>query len=699
MSTTDDPSTPPEESQPIEPIASTGDDVGESATAGTGESMRDGQPPPSTRAPLPPPYTPPPPYSPPPTTSPYPPPPGTTRQRNWASGLHRSSSDRLIAGVAGGLAESTGVPPLIIRLLFVVSATFVVGLVIYLVAWAVLPTDSDVRVGEPDHVLGRLLVAAGVALAVIILPLGGVLTTGMSRLAIPAMLVLVGLAMINRNHGSPTGTGADTSGRPMTGTDPRQPGDEPLGAPTMSPPGPVSGATEVDNPLLGRSTKSGGHGRDTGAVPPMAPPTGIQTAIQPMPEPRRQRPSLRFPYVGLLTWSIVLVVLGAVAATAVLGGPVINPGAATAFALILFSAGLIFSAFRGRARGLILPILGLVALLGTLAVVDVRVDAVERPFELTANSADELPDELHSTAGTSELQLTGLQLNEDRTVHVRVDFGTLRVDLPRETTVVVTGHVGLGNKYSYTYNRPATAMNTDIQKQWIKDGVPAAGSPIDPDLLTNQPGLGYSIDSFGTRFGTLRTEDDFGGGGLAVGLDTMFDRGSEHILTLDVEVGVGAVELIEPFWSSDPWDPVEATQLCTNADGPAGTVMPCGDLAEALRVPLCINDNAYLVDCRMDRPATPDSPRIAACLDMLNEEVDCASLGIDPVGAQLIGPTEKVTRGIANDDETSEPDTLPPDETDAGTDDSTTSDSIDPEAPASPDGDVWTTEPATEGDN
>lgn len=195
------------------------------------------------------------------------------------------------------------------------------------------------------------------------------------------------------------------------------------------------------------------------------------------------------------------------------------------------------------------------------------------------------------------------------------------------------------------------------------------------------------MDSFGTamdRFYVLRSEDDYGGDGVAVGLDTEFDRGSDHVLTLDIEVGVGTVELIEPFWSTDDWNPTDATQLCTSSDGPTGTVMPCGDVAAALRVPLCINDNGYLVDCRTDRPATPDSPRVAACLDMLGENVDCTELGIEAVGAKLVGPTEHVTKDDATD-----PDLAP--ETEA--------DSVDGDPTDPTDAGAWTTQPATQGDN
>jgi phage shock protein PspC (stress-responsive transcriptional regulator) len=58
--------------------------------------------------------------------------------------LCRSSSERLIAGVCGGLAEWLGWSPLLVRLLYVavsvVSAAFP-GILAYLILWIVMPPE------------------------------------------------------------------------------------------------------------------------------------------------------------------------------------------------------------------------------------------------------------------------------------------------------------------------------------------------------------------------------------------------------------------------------------------------------------------------------------------------------------------------------------------------------------------------------
>ena len=57
--------------------------------------------------------------------------------------LTRSSTDKKIGGVAGGLARQLGVDPTIVRVGFAVSILFSgAGLVAYLVMLAIVPSDD-----------------------------------------------------------------------------------------------------------------------------------------------------------------------------------------------------------------------------------------------------------------------------------------------------------------------------------------------------------------------------------------------------------------------------------------------------------------------------------------------------------------------------------------------------------------------------
>jgi phage shock protein PspC (stress-responsive transcriptional regulator) len=69
------------------------------------------------------------------------------------SRLYRSEKNKMIAGVAGCLGEFFGVDPSIIRLLFVLIILFGgSGILLYIVLWIILPTESAVKGSAEDHV-------------------------------------------------------------------------------------------------------------------------------------------------------------------------------------------------------------------------------------------------------------------------------------------------------------------------------------------------------------------------------------------------------------------------------------------------------------------------------------------------------------------------------------------------------------------
>ncbi|NLW57094.1 MAG: PspC domain-containing protein [Firmicutes bacterium] len=56
--------------------------------------------------------------------------------------LYRSTQERMIAGVAGGLAEYFGIDVVIVRLLWVLAFFFGGGIFAYLLAWIVIPEQK-----------------------------------------------------------------------------------------------------------------------------------------------------------------------------------------------------------------------------------------------------------------------------------------------------------------------------------------------------------------------------------------------------------------------------------------------------------------------------------------------------------------------------------------------------------------------------
>lgn len=58
--------------------------------------------------------------------------------------LVRSRLNRKIGGVCGGLAEYFSIDPTILRLIWAVSILlFGTGLLVYIIAWAVIPESPD----------------------------------------------------------------------------------------------------------------------------------------------------------------------------------------------------------------------------------------------------------------------------------------------------------------------------------------------------------------------------------------------------------------------------------------------------------------------------------------------------------------------------------------------------------------------------
>jgi phage shock protein C len=76
----------------------------------------------------------------------------------------RSESDRLVAGVAGGIAQRFGINSTLVRLAWVLSVLFGgFGILAYLILWIVLPKGSPrvpvIRIAEERYARGEISAA------------------------------------------------------------------------------------------------------------------------------------------------------------------------------------------------------------------------------------------------------------------------------------------------------------------------------------------------------------------------------------------------------------------------------------------------------------------------------------------------------------------------------------------------------------
>lgn len=59
--------------------------------------------------------------------------------------LYRSESDRMIAGVCGGIAEVYDFDPTLVRLVTIVLIFSGLSPLLYLLAWIIIPAESEIK--------------------------------------------------------------------------------------------------------------------------------------------------------------------------------------------------------------------------------------------------------------------------------------------------------------------------------------------------------------------------------------------------------------------------------------------------------------------------------------------------------------------------------------------------------------------------
>ncbi|QXC61346.1 PspC domain-containing protein [Aquihabitans sp. G128] len=400
----------------------------------------------------------------PPPPNPPPPPFGRDARR-----LRRSTEDRYLGGVAGGLAEHLGLEPNIIRIALGVAAIFSLGfvLVAYAAAWLFVPDTIDdepvaLRWYREHGPSSDRPVTTAILLVVAALVASGawsVATDGSHEGPFPVFLVLgiAALAWATRHdrHRSAGPSGGDV-GPGGDGPDGGGPGG---GGRRPAPPTPAAPSTPTD------------PGADPTAVELWATPTAVVPGAEPSPddltEPvRRWSDDDAAPSTSVLDLPpsrrerrrqhrLVrnLFVLGAVEGATVTGalwatGWVSLPGwAVPATVLGIALVGLATAPLWGWSWALAgvavltIPFLVLAAIPG----VTFR-GGIGHHRDRPTSIAD-LPPSYRLGVGHQELDLTGLELAPGSRTVVRLDLGmgAAEVRLPRDVDVELRGHLGGGS--------------------------------------------------------------------------------------------------------------------------------------------------------------------------------------------------------------------------------------------------------------
>lgn len=111
--------------------------------------------------------------------------------------LHRSATNKVVAGVCGGLGEYFGVDPVWFRIAFVALALggWGGGLILYVVGWIALPEEAGAAApvavaGRAPAVVGAILIGVG-ALALL-----DRLVPWVDRVWLPFLVIAAGIALV-----------------------------------------------------------------------------------------------------------------------------------------------------------------------------------------------------------------------------------------------------------------------------------------------------------------------------------------------------------------------------------------------------------------------------------------------------------------------------------------------------------------------
>jgi phage shock protein C len=132
---------------------------------------------------------------------PGPPPPGSPGSPAPAQrAVRRSRSERVIAGVCGGLGRYLGIDPVLLRVAFIIlSLANGLGLIAYVVAWVAIPEERPDQpagpVPEPRRETGRLVLGGSLVVLGLVLLLDR-LAPDLDELFWPVAVVAVGVAII-----------------------------------------------------------------------------------------------------------------------------------------------------------------------------------------------------------------------------------------------------------------------------------------------------------------------------------------------------------------------------------------------------------------------------------------------------------------------------------------------------------------------
>lgn len=340
--------------------------------------------------------------------------------------LERLRSDRVLGGVASGMARHLGIDTAWVRIAFVVAALFGgAGILAYLVGWVAIPEE-----GEPDSMLasqtrsnsrlGSWVGIGLIALAAMIL----IGNTGLidGEIVFAGGLIVLGLLLYRGDLGD--------FGRSPQGDDEKSGPAFPAAPPEASEPlegTPAYGLDETPYVSLPAEPPV--------VAPPPAP------AFQPRPPKPRQSSVL-----GRLTLATLLIVVGVMGVGQSAGWWDPYPRHYAGAIIATLGVALVIGAFLGRARWLIALGLMTAPLLFGAALLNVPMSGGFGNPHHTPTSGADLSSEYRLAGGEMVLDLSALDLAAGETFQIdtSIAFGRLEIRVPDGLGVNIRAQVDAG---------------------------------------------------------------------------------------------------------------------------------------------------------------------------------------------------------------------------------------------------------------
>ena len=330
-----------------------------------------------------------------------------TEERRWVRRTHH----RLVAGVAGGLADNTGTRAIWWRLAFVVmTLAGGLGVLIYVLLWWLVPRDDLPR--SAGQRFAAYFPDAPAWFGIGLLMFGAVLLAGQLGLWTPNVgwaFLLIGLGVVlYRREAERRGVEGEAAA--------------PMPAAATAPPPWIAEEGESPVPWEGF---------------PAAPPP---------PAPRPPRPKRERSPLGWLAFGLALAATGVMWMLRDSGAVRPTLAQLLALPLVVLGAGLLIGAFIGRARWTILPGMLLIPPVLLASIITVPLTGTWDDRYLTPHTAGGLRSTYEQSGGTLSFDLTHLREGEHPgPIHATLAVGEIRVLLPKGMPLIITTRVGLGS--------------------------------------------------------------------------------------------------------------------------------------------------------------------------------------------------------------------------------------------------------------